>query len=144
MGRLCFSTILRALSLRPDIFVIDECGCSKSQDIAIPMMALGKKLTRMVLAGDLRQLPPLIFTKLTQKIWGESILAQLRGRGHPTTRINIEYRCRSDLDYPSTTSNMVPTGQQHYSWRHNRSDVLYIYTPISLESMYPEGIEEIP
>ena len=110
LGRLCFSTFLRALSFRPDILVIDECGCSKSRDLAIPMMALGKKLTRMVLAGDPRQLPPPIFTKLAQKIWGESILAQLTGRGHTTKRLNIEYRCHSDLDYLSTTSTMVPTG----------------------------------
>ena len=89
-------------TLRRRDFVVDECGCAKPQDIAIPMMATSNLLTRIVLAGDSRQLPPLIFTKSAQKIWATSILAGLTGRGHTTTRLNIEYRCHSNLYAPTS------------------------------------------
>ncbi len=95
-------TFLRALNFLPSVLVIDECGCAKPQDIAIPMMAMGSALTRMVLAGDSRQLRPLIFTKSAQKIWATSILAELTARGHTTTRLNIEYRSHSSL-YAATS-----------------------------------------
>lgn len=49
-----------------------------------------------------RQLPPLIFSKLTQKIWARSIMAMLRARGHTTTRLNIEYLSHSALYAPTS------------------------------------------
>ena len=88
---------LKPLSYLPSILIIDECGCAKPQDIAIPMMAIGGALTRIVLVGDPSQLPPLIFTKLAQQIWKVTLFSQLMGRGHTTTRLNIDYRNHSLL-----------------------------------------------
>ena len=104
-------TFLRALRFLPNILVIDECGCAKPQDIAIPMMAMANALSRTVLAGDSRQLPPLIFTKKAQSIWLKSIFSQLITRGHITTRLNIEYRSHSQLYAP--TSQVFYEGTVH-------------------------------
>ena len=95
-------TFLKYLSPSPSILIIDECGCAKPQDLAIPMMALRSSLNRMVLAGDPSQLPPLIFTKLAQDIWSKTLFEELIERGCKTTRLNTEYRSHSQL-YRSTS-----------------------------------------
>ena len=45
-------TFFKSLFYLPSILIIDGCGCAKPQDIAIPMMAIGGALTRIILAGD--------------------------------------------------------------------------------------------
>ena len=45
-------TYLKYLPFIPSTLIIDECGCAKPQDIAIPMMALGSAVKWIVLAGD--------------------------------------------------------------------------------------------
>ena len=46
-------TYLKYLHFLPSTLIIDEWGCAKPQDIAIPMMALDSALKRTVLAGHL-------------------------------------------------------------------------------------------
>ncbi len=107
-------TFLKYLSFLPSILIIDECGCAKPQDIAIPMMALGSSLKRIVLAGDPSQLPPLIFSKEAQKIWSKTVFAELIERGCKTTRLNTEYRSHSKL-YQSTSQLFYQgTVRSHY------------------------------
>ena len=121
-------TFLRALKFLPDILVIDECGCAKPQDIAIPMMAIGGSLTRMILAGDSRQFLPLVFTKLAQKTWKVTLFAELMGRGHTTTRLNIEYRSHSSLYQPTSRVFYEGTVQSYHGTVHDSPPMLNILT----------------
>ena len=110
------SAILKHLSPLLNILIIYECECAKAQDFAIPMMALGAALKRMVLPGDPIQLPPLVFSEDTQVIWAKTIFSELIERGFKMTRLNTKYgshsmlcKTTSELFYQGTVSSYHDT-----------------------------------
>lgn len=110
---------MKYLPFLPSILIIDECGCAKSQDIAIPVMALGSSLKRIDLPGDPSKLPPLIFSKVAQKIWWKTVFAELIERGCKTTRFNTEYRSHSRLCEWTSQLFYQGTVRSHYDTVQN-------------------------
>ena len=122
------STSLKYVSPLPNILIIDECGCAKPQDLAIPMMALGSSLKRIVLSGDPSQLPPLVFSKEARDIWSKTLFAELMERGFKTTRLNTEYRSHSHLYEITSQLFYQGTVQSHHDTLTNPPPMLTTLT----------------